>query len=295
MRFGVLIPQTGPWEDLLARCLEAERLGFESIWVGDHYYLEALPDIHLLDAMAVLGAIAVSVPRVRFGAMTTNTIYRNPAIVAKQAATLDVLSNGRFEMGLGTGVYEADHRMTGSESLSPGERVGRFAEFLDIVDRLLLGERVDGGTHFSIRGAVLTPRPIQSPRPPISIGANGPRMIQLAARRADRWNTWGGRGLSVDELWSVTAERVRLFDQALEAAERGPAPAIRSLYVFSPIAPWASVESFEQVADRARTAGLDELLLAWPGFLQRTGAEDQLDVMRRVAADLIPAITSPAR
>jgi alkanesulfonate monooxygenase SsuD/methylene tetrahydromethanopterin reductase-like flavin-dependent oxidoreductase (luciferase family) len=288
VRFGLLIPQSGPPEVLLGRCLEAERLGFESLWIGDHFYLEAMPHIELLEAMTVLGAIAVSVPRVRFGAMTTNAIYRNPAVVAKQAATLDVLSGGRFELALGAGVYDADHRMTGSRPWAPGDRVDRFSEFVGIVDRLLRGDTVDGGPYYPLDGAIVTPRPIQRPRPPLTIGANGPRMIRLAAERADRWNTWGGRGLAADELWSVTEARTRAFDRAVEAAGRDRGSVTRSLYVFRPLEPWSSVEAFREVVARGRSTGLDELLFAWPGFLQESGTAAQLEVMRRVAADVLP-------
>lgn len=289
MRIGILIPQTGPWPVLLERCLEVERLGYESLWIGDHYFLEPLPHFELLEAMTVLGGIAVSVPRVRFGAMTTNVIYRSPAVIAKQAATLDQMSGGRFELGLGAGVYESDHRMTGSSAWSPRERVDRFEEVLAVVDPLLRGERVNHhGAYYRIDGGLVRPRPIQQPRPPITVGANGPRMLRIAAQRADRWNTWGGRGLSAEELWAATAERVRSFNEAVGDARRDPRSVVRSLYVYRPLEPWSSVAAFAAIVERARVIGLDELIVAWPGFLQEEGAEEQLDVFRRVSQDLLP-------
>ena len=145
MRFGILVPQTGPWPVLLERCLEVERLGYEGLWIGNHYFLKPMPQFELFEAMTVLGGIVVSVPRVRFGAITTNVIYRNPAVIAKQAATLDQMSGGRFELGLGAGVYESDHRMTGSAPWSSRERVDRFEEILatDFLNRNPDGALVD--------------------------------------------------------------------------------------------------------------------------------------------------------
>jgi len=291
VRFGILVPQIGPWHALLERCLEVERLGYESLWVGDHYFLEPLPHFELFEAMTVLGGIAASVPRVRFGAMTTNVIYRNPAVIAKQAATLDQMSGGRFELGLGAGVYETDHRMTGSAPWSPRERVDRFEEILAVVDPLLRGERVDhDGAYYRVEGGLVRPRPIQEPRPPITVGATGPRMIRLAAQRADRWNTLGGRGLSAEELWSATAERVRLFNDAVSAADRDPRSVVRSFYVYRPLEPWSSPAAFAAIVERSRSIGLDELILAWPGFLQEEGAEDQIDVFRTVSHELVPLL-----
>lgn len=291
MRFGILVPQTGPWPVLLERCLEVERLGYESLWIGDHYFLEPLPHFELFEAMTVLGGIAVSVPRVRFGAMTTNVIYRNPAVIAKQAATLDQMSGGRFELGLGAGVYETDHRMTGSAPWSPRERVDRFEEILAVVDPLLRGERVDhDGAHYQVVGGLVRPRPIQEPRPPITVGANGPRMVRIAAQRADRWNSWGGRGLSAEELWLATAERVRLFNDAVDTTGRDPGSVVRSLYVYRPLEPWSSPAALEAIVERARSIGLDELILAWPGFLQEEGAEAQIEMFRKVSHDLVPLL-----
>lgn len=292
MRFGILVPQTGPWPVLLEHCLEVERLGYESLWIGDHYFLDALPQFELLEAMTVLGAIAVSVPRLRLGAMTTNIIYRNPAVIAKQAATIDQMSGGRFELGLGAGVYESDHRMTGSEPWSPRERVDRFEEILAVVDPLLRGERVDhDGPYYRVDGGLVRPRPIQQPRPPITVGANGPRMLRIAAQRADRWNTWGGRGLSAEELWAATATRIALFNEAVDSAGRDPRTVVRSLYVYRPLEPWSSLAAFVAIVERARSIGLDELILAWPGFLQEEGAEAQIEVFQAVSHQVMPTLT----
>jgi hypothetical protein len=188
-------------------------------------------------------------------------------------------------------VYETDHRMTGSAPWAPRERVARFAEILAVVDPLLRGERVDhDGAYYRVDGGLVRPRPIQQPRPPITVGATGPRMIRLAAQRADRWNTFGRRGVSAEELWSATAEQVRRLNTEVSAAGRDPGSVVRSFYVYRPLAPWSSPAAFETIVEHARSIGLDELILAWPGLLQEEGAEAQLDVFRTVSRELVPLL-----
>jgi alkanesulfonate monooxygenase SsuD/methylene tetrahydromethanopterin reductase-like flavin-dependent oxidoreductase (luciferase family) len=240
-----------------------------------------------MEAQTVLAGIATSTERIRFGAMTTTFIYRNPALVAKQAATLDVMSNGRFELGLGTGDYDADHLMTGSSPWPRGERLDRFREAAEIVDRLLRGETLTyRGNHYVTDEAVVRPLPVQQPRPPISIGANGPRLITYAARVADRWNTWGGRGLDDEELYRLTAERVSVFKRAVEAAGRDRAKVVASFYVFRPLTPWRSPDAFERVVERYAATGLDELLFPWPGFLDPVEPARQHETFREVSATI---------
>jgi hypothetical protein len=115
-------------------------------------------------------------------------------------------------------------------------------------------------------------------------------MLRLAAQRADRWNTLGGRGLLAEELWSATTEQVRLFNDAVSAAGRDPRSVVRSLYVYRPLEPWSSPAAFAAIVERARSIGLDELVLAWPGFLQEEGAEAQIDVFRTVSHELVPLL-----
>jgi alkanesulfonate monooxygenase SsuD/methylene tetrahydromethanopterin reductase-like flavin-dependent oxidoreductase (luciferase family) len=288
VRFGILVPQDAPWASFQQRCQEVEALSYDSLWIGDHFHLASMPHVQLLDAAAALAGIALTTSSIRFGALTTTFIYRHPAVVAKQAATIDQMSGGRFELGLGTGVYEADHLMTGSMFWPPGERVDRFRESVEIVDRLLRGNEVTyEGTYYQVREAVVRPRPAQLPRPPLTIGANGPRMMRIAAEYADRWNTWGGRGHSSEELLKLTSERVQMLVRRCDELGRDPATITKSFYVYRPLEPWASPAAFESICEAYSAIGIDELIMAYPGFLENQQPQHQIEVFHRVASDLL--------
>jgi probable F420-dependent oxidoreductase len=136
--------------------------------------------------VAALAVAASATTRLRVGAYVFANDFRHPLLVAREAATLDLLSNGRFELGLGAGWRTDDYRQLGIAYESPGRRIGRLAEAAPLVKRLLSGERVTHrGTHYSMDGAYVGTRPVQRPHPPIIMGGGGPRMLRLAAREAD--------------------------------------------------------------------------------------------------------------
>jgi len=147
-----------------------------------------VPD-HLTDLLApfpALAAAAAATTRLRIGTGVLNNDFRHPVLTAREAATLDVLSDGRFELGLGAGHMRSEYEQTGL-SFDPGSaRVERLGEAVVIVKRLLEGERVTfAGRHYHVTDHTIHPRPVQRPRPPIFIGGNAPRLIEVAAKEAD--------------------------------------------------------------------------------------------------------------
>ena len=140
VRFGIVTDQNQPWSELLARWQLFERLGFDSIWDCDHFVQPSRPTGPYFEAWTLLAALAARTERIRIGVLVSCNTFRHPALLAKQAVTVDHVSNGRLELGLGAGWYEPEHRMFGLDFPNPGELTSRFREAVDIVDGLLRNE-----------------------------------------------------------------------------------------------------------------------------------------------------------
>ncbi len=177
-RFGISTswaPSGGAWLDLARR---AETLGYDTFLMPDHLHRQLSP-------LGALAAVAAVTTRIRVGALVYANDYRHPLILAREAATLDYLSRGRLEFGIGAGWNVGDYRQLGVGYDRPGLRIDRMVEALAIIKRLLAGERVThSGAHYRLERALLSPRPVQA-HVPILIGGGGPRMLRIAAREAD--------------------------------------------------------------------------------------------------------------
>lgn len=178
-RFGVMASWSDSVDEWTGLARRAESLGYSTLLMPDHLGRQLSP-------IPALTAAALSTTTLRVGSYVFANDYRHPLVLAREAATLDVLSGGRFELGLGAGWSTADYRMLGIPYDPPGRRVDRLAEAVPLVSRLLAGETVDhDGPRYRLEGATVQPRPVQRPRPPLLIGGGGPRMLRLAARHAD--------------------------------------------------------------------------------------------------------------
>lgn len=164
------------WRDVARR---AEDLGYDVLLVTDHMGAQLAP-------VPALMAAADATTRLRVGSFVFANDYRNPVMLAKEVATLDVLSAGRVELGIGAGWSIRDYRELGIPYDAPGVRVSRLEESVGLLRRLLSEETVDhAGEHYTVRGAKVLPRPLQRPHPPLMIGGGGPRVLRLAAREAN--------------------------------------------------------------------------------------------------------------
>lgn len=164
------------WRELARRC---EALGYTTLTVSDHLDEQVGP-------IAALMAAADATTTLRIGSVVFCNDFRHPVALAKEAATLDVLSGGRFEFGLGAGWLRADYDRAGITLDAAGDRIARMAEALTIITALWSGEPVDfHGQHYHVSGLAGTPRPVQSPRPPVFVGGGGRQMLKLAGRHAD--------------------------------------------------------------------------------------------------------------
>jgi F420-dependent oxidoreductase-like protein len=278
IRFGVVTDQILPWPTLVQRWQLFEALGFDSVWDSDHFVQSSWSEYPNFEAWTVLAGLAALTTRIRIGVLVTCNTFRHPALLAKEAVTVDHISNGRLDLGLGAGWYAAEHTMFGIDFPDPPERVGRFAEAVHIVDALLRNDETSfDGRYYQLRGARFRPRPIQQPRPPLVLAGHQPRMLKTVARYADVWNSFG----SVDEM----RERNARLDEQCRAIGREPRAIRRSLYAgwsMTP-SPLTSVEAFQDVVGRYREAGVEEFLLDLPPSVD-------LGVLERIATDAIPAL-----
>ena len=174
----------------------ADEAGFDHLWTFDHFNpIGAAPlDGDILEGWSLMAAMSEATSRVRIGNMVTGNTYRHPGVLAKMAVTVDHLSGGRLEFGLGAGWAEAEHRMLGLEFPGTGERIRRLGEACHVCKKLWTEEPASfEGRYYRLTDAVANPKPIQRPHPPIWIGGSGEqKTLRVVAEHADVWNFAGG-------------------------------------------------------------------------------------------------------
>lgn len=273
LRIGMAFLDLGDWDRVVERVEQFEALGIEAVWVADHFVFPWDPTRPWLDAWSLLAGLAARTHRIRLGSMVTHCIFRNPAVLARTAMTVDQMSGGRLELGMGTGASDYDWTMTGAGKPWPfGERVDRFKEVVDIVDGLLRGTlNTYTGHYYRVSDACLMPGPVQLPRPRLIIGAGGPRMIKLAARYADAWVTEGayrdlwGTDATISDVLRITRERSDLLNEEATALGRDPATIARIFATgFCPGAerPWQSVTAFDDLVGQFQELGFNEFVFS---------------------------------
>jgi alkanesulfonate monooxygenase SsuD/methylene tetrahydromethanopterin reductase-like flavin-dependent oxidoreductase (luciferase family) len=276
VRFGIVTDQNLPWPKLVERWQLFEALGFDSAWDCDHFIQPSRPTGPYFEAWTLLAALAAVTQRIRIGVLVSCNTFRHPSLLAKEALTVDHVSNGRLELGLGAGWYVPEHPMFGLDFPPASELVGRFREAVELTDRLLRNDTSSYEGHFyQVRDAPLRPRPIQQPRPPFVLAAHRPKMLRIVAEYADTWNSFG----TVDEM----RERNAILDEQCAAIGRDPTSIVRSLYGWAammPADPWESLDAFHEMVGRYAEAGVNEFLIDQP-------RPDQQAVLERVAADVL--------
>ncbi len=278
---------------MVRRYLYLEELGFDIAGTGDHFVNWSSPRDAWFELWTLLAAVAVKTERIRLGTWVTQVPFRNPALLARQAITVDHISNGRLELGLGAGVAGyPDYAMTGITDYPARERVARFREYVEIIDHLLSNEATTyNGLYYKVREAIVNPRPVQKPRPPITVAALGPSMLKLAARYADTWNSfsWGN---TFEERLADIRKRSRLLDKYCSEIGRDPSSLRRSYLMLDPVARkrggvisyYESDDVFRKRVKQYADVGITEFILYYPYH------EDQLPTFEKVAREVIPEL-----
>jgi F420-dependent oxidoreductase-like protein len=299
MRFSVWPSANQPWADLLATARHAEATGWDGVWVADHFMGNAPgpypAEVPTLEAGSVVAALAAAVDRIRIGTLVYGNTYRHPAVVANMAVTVDHVSGGRFVLGVGAGWQINEHEQYGIELPPVRGRVDRFEEAIQIVRSLLRDPTTTfAGEHYRLTDALCEPKPVQDALP-ILVGARGDRMLGIAARFADEWNTWG--------LPDHIAERSAMLTRQCDKAGRDPDEIARTaqalLFVVDDDAEGERLaeamprptmagtpERLRDVLAAYAEAGLDELIV--PDNTLGSG-QQKLDALDRFITEVAPA------
>ncbi len=195
IRFGIQTGQQGvEWSQMLDLWRKADAWGYDSLWNFDHFYAIFMPpESPCLEGWTTLAALAQATSRARVGTLVSGNTYRHPCVTAKMAATLDHVSGGRFNLGIGAGWFELEHRAFGIDFKTVGARLAALDEACRIIKSMLTEERTTfHGVHYTVTDALGFPKPVQRPRPPIMIGGRGERvLLRIVAEHADMWNSYG--------------------------------------------------------------------------------------------------------
>lgn len=276
----------------------AEEIGYEAIYVGDHLWSRREGESHSYpryDGGVVLAALAGATSRVTIGSYVASMENRHPAVVAKQAITLDHLSAGRLHVGLGAGGNPRDLDVIGVSPSPAAVRSHRFAEYVTVVRGLLERPEFDfAGRWFSVRHAVRNPRPLQQPRPPITVAAHSSASLKIAAEHADTWSSYGislavqRAGIKPSPAAALAATRVRSdqLDTEAIALGRDPTSIRRSLLAgLTGDNPWDSEDAFRDFIGRYVDVGINEFVFPCP--LADARSRPLFD---RVSRDVLPEL-----
>jgi F420-dependent oxidoreductase-like protein len=224
MRFGLFTSLTATtWQDVLALWRHADRTGWDAAAVTDHFMPNTPSRVgDTLECWTALAALATQTARMRIGTLVTGNTYRHPAVVAKMAANVDIVSGGRLICGMGAGWQENEHRAYGIEFYTVRERLDRLDEACRVLKALWTEEKASfEGRYYRLEDAPLMPKPVQRPHPELMIGGGGETMtLRIAARHADHWNVWGGP--------ATLKHKGRILEEHCTAVRRDPRTLLRS-------------------------------------------------------------------
>jgi F420-dependent oxidoreductase-like protein len=280
IRFGVQTPpQHVTYNDLLQTWQEIDELGFDTAFVFDHFIpIYSDPNGPCFEGWTLLAALAARTQRVKVGVLVTGNTYRNPGVLAKMAATVDHVSNGRLILGLGAAWFELEHTAYGIPFYTAGERARRLVEAVDVIKLLFTQQKSTfNGRYYQLKDALCEPKPLQTPAPPLLIGGMGPQVIQpLAARQADIWHFFVRDGDPQE-----TKRACDNFNAICQKVGRDPARVEKSVSVRPP----QLTGSAKEVQDRLRSladAGVQHFILSLPAPYDRA-------LLRRFAKEIMPA------
>lgn len=285
LRFGLFLSQADhSWAEVLEAFTMAEELGFDHAWLVDHLVdTDGPPESGCLEGWTLLAAIAARTHRIRLGLLVSSNTFRHPAVLLKQAVTVDHISGGRVILGMGTGWNEDEHRRYGIDLPPAPERVDRFEEAVEMITLLMSQERTTfHGRHYQLDDARLQPPPVQQPRIPLLIAAHRPRMLRIAARYADQWDSFAAMpGTATDGVEAELAERMAQLDAACRAIGRDPQEIRRSTWATREVLD--STEAYLDYVRRHRALGFTDFSTVAPG-------PGQMATLRAIATDVIPGI-----
>ena len=289
MRFGVIILPFDRWPAARTAWQTAEELGFDVAWTADHLVHPLIHGQFWSETWTTLAAAAAVTDRLLIGPLVTSAAYRHPATVARHAVTVDDISGGRLELGVGSGSPRCREAI-GEPAGSPADRVRRYEEFVGALDLLLRGGSSHRGPHFVAEGDFGDSTTPQRPRPPLTLGGSGPRSLRVVACYGDAWTTYGPTGdpaagpRATDEALRAQSS---LLDAALDEVGRPRDDVRRSvLRGFTDERPLASLEAFRDCVGRSAELGFGEVVVYWPSDAAGGRFAADARVLDAIAAEL---------
>lgn len=284
MRFGITILPEFPWSEAAPLWRAAEEMGFDHAWTYDHLVWAGLPDAPWFGTTPTLTAAAMVTSTIKLGTFVTSPNFRHPVTFMRDVLSLDDVSGGRFLCAAGSG-GNLDAAILGGAQLSMKQRMDRFEEWTDLLDRLLREDHVDAdGDYYAAVDARTLPGPIRD-RVPFLIAANGRRGMRLAARQGDGWLTMGS-GATEDERWTSLPDLVAQLDETLSAAGRDPKVFPRYLSIDASGFALRSADFFEERVGRASELGFTDVVTHWPRPSDPYAGDRA--VLEQVAAEVLP-------
>jgi alkanesulfonate monooxygenase SsuD/methylene tetrahydromethanopterin reductase-like flavin-dependent oxidoreductase (luciferase family) len=292
MRIGVVVLPELPWSTQVRQWQRLDEWGFHAAYTYDHLAWDSLADSPWYATVPVLAAAATATRRIRLGTWVASPNFRHPVPFGKELMTLDQLSQGRFVLGVGAGGTGFDAPVLGDGPLTAGQRVARFAEFVELLDLLLTQRKTTyDGQWFRAVEARMVPGGVQQPRLPFVVAANGPKAMRVVARHGQGWATTGAAAFEgdADRWWATLPDLVSRLDDTLVAAGREPGDVERYLNV--DISGSFALESVEQLRDaigRAERLGFTEIVVHWPRPDGVYAGDER--VLEQVATDVLPQL-----
>ncbi|HXQ75250.1 MAG TPA: LLM class flavin-dependent oxidoreductase [Acidimicrobiales bacterium] len=294
MRIGVLMLPTDPWPETVARATRLEALGYDHLWTYDHLSWRRYRDRPWHATVPWLTGLAAATGTIRLGTMVASANFRHPVTLAKDAMTLDHISEGRLTLGVGAGGLGFDTTVLGGAVLSAGERGRRLGEFVELLD-LLLRQPVTSyrGTYYTAEEARMLPGCVQRPRLPLAVAGGDPGTLGLVARRADAWITYGDSSHRDLTAAGTDAAVRRQLDQLTEECGRlGRDPrSIDRIYLSGNTdeRPLASLGAFTDLVGRCRALGFTDIVFHHPRADDPVW-NDPEEIVEMIASEVLPAV-----
>jgi F420-dependent oxidoreductase-like protein len=299
VKFAVWPSMNDPWAETLAIARHAEATGWDGVYYADHFMPnDADVSAPVGECWTTLAALAAAVPRIRIGPLVTGNTYRHPAVLAKMAATVDIISGGRLVLGLGAGWQENEHRAYGIEFSTVGGRLSRLEEACHVITSLFANRRTTfAGRYYQLTDAPLEPKPVQSPVPLLIGGGGEQRTLRIAARYANEWNVWGTP--------EVLARKGQILDRYCEELGRDPRTIRRSAQALLVMTDDRSLiervrasgrpvlggtgPELRALVEQYAEAGVNELII--PGFTIGRTLDEKLATLDRFNEEVITRVS----
>lgn len=299
LTFGISLGPVPPWKRIVEQAKLVESLRFDKIWLPDHFANPRDKTMDWYDCWTVLTGLAAQTEKILLGSLVSSMTLRNPAVLAQMALTMDHISNGRFELGVGAAGSKNCHTMTGVPVWEPHQRSKRYEEFVQILYLMMHNEVTTyQGEYYKIQEAHLCQEFISKPHPVFNVAAHGPKSLRLAAKYGDAWNSYfPGKGLTPKQSSDVVRQRCETLSELAMQAGRDPDRIGRTfIFGWTSDGLFCSMDAFYDTIGRYAEAGIRDFCFVYaPGIDNwKDQAITTEDLLRRIGLEVVPSLRHTA-